>query len=168
MSVYALADLHGRLDIFNEGLKYLTPEDKIYFLGDAADRGPDGWAVMKAILKDKRFIYIKGNHEDLMIKAIDDFKFSDEKWHWDNALNLWYWNGGESTHNAFYEDGTISDEEKKNILNQIKNLPFCTLYTNKNDLHILLSHAGCNSVEEAEYLDEEHFIWDRTHFMFYE
>lgn len=73
MSVLAWADLHGRMDIFLKGLTYLKPEDKVYFLGDAADRGPNGWEIIKAIIEDPRFIYIKGNHEDLMIKAIGNY-----------------------------------------------------------------------------------------------
>lgn len=165
MSVYAWADLHGRLDIFNEGLKYLNSEDKIYFLGDAADRGPDGWEIIKKIITDPRFIYIKGNHENFMVNALKNFHDSDEYWNFTYEIEIWYWNGGESTHNAFYEDTSISDEEKKNILKTLKDLPFVYIYHNTNNQDIILSHSGYNDIDNR---NEEKFLWDRSHLMFYD
>lgn len=40
MAVYALSDLHGYLDLYKQIKEFLKPEDKVYFLGDAGDRGP--------------------------------------------------------------------------------------------------------------------------------
>ena len=167
MSVLAWSDIHGRIDIFLKGLTYLKPEDKVYFLGDAADRGQTGWECIKYILNDKRFIYIKGNHEDLMIKAIGHYS-PDDGFHWDDNMNLWFWNGGEVTYNAFMDDTTISPEEKIEILHKIAQLPFCTIYNNAKNQRVLLSHAGCDCFEAAEIWDEEKFIWDRNHLMFYD
>ena len=61
MSVYALSDLHGNEILFNKILNFLTPNDKVYFLGDAADRGKVGFGLIKQIYEDPRFIYVKGN-----------------------------------------------------------------------------------------------------------
>ena len=47
MSVYALADLHGNGTIYNKIKNFLKPNDTVYFLGDAIDRGPDGWTILK-------------------------------------------------------------------------------------------------------------------------
>ena len=173
MSVYAWADLHGRFDILMEGLQYINPEDKVYFLGDAADRGPDGWECIKYILNDERFTYIKGNHEDLMIKAIGNWKPyfgdpDDRPFYWNRNIELWYWNGGEVTHDAFEDDESITPEEKIEILHTLTALPFCAVYHNAKGQDVLLSHAGCDSFEAAETCDEEKFIWDRNHLMFYD
>lgn len=171
MAAYAWADLHGRIDIFLKGLTYLKPEDKIYFLGDAADRGPEGWEIIKAIIEDPRFVYIKGNHEDLMIKAIGHYlpeHFRDDWFHWNENMNLWFWNGGEVTYDAFMDDTTISPEKKIEILHKIAAFPFCAVYNNNKGQRVLLSHAGCDCFEAAETWDEEKFIWDRNHLMFYD
>ena len=171
MSVYAWADLHGRFDLLMEGLQYLNPEDKIYFLGDAADRGPSGWECIKYILNDERFTYIKGNHEDLMIKAIGNItpkSFNNIVLHWDSNMDLWFWNGGEVTYDAIMDDETIDPEAKIEILHKIARLPFCVVYNNNKDQRVLLSHAGCDCFEAAESWDEEKFIWDRHHLMFYD
>lgn len=167
MSVYAWADLHGRFDILMEGLQYINPEDKVYFLGDAADRGPAGWECIKYILNDERFIYLKGNHEDLLIRAIGRITpktFDEDSFHWNSDIELWYWNGGGVTHNAILADDTISIEEKIDIIQKLRELPFCAIYHNIKGQDVILSHSGYD-IEDG---DEEKYIWDRTHLMFYD
>lgn len=72
MATYAVSDIHGRKDLWLKANKEVfSPNDTIYFLGDAADRGPDGWEMIKTLLDDERVIYLIGNHEDMLIKAIE-------------------------------------------------------------------------------------------------
>ena len=73
MAVYALSDLHGNLELLREIQKFLNENDIVYFLGDGGDRGPRPWETIKEIYKDKRFIYMKGNHEDMLVKAVVDY-----------------------------------------------------------------------------------------------
>ena len=63
--VYACSDIHGSLSIWNKIKEILKPNDALYFLGDACDRGFDGWQIIKEMLDDLRVIYIRGNHEQL-------------------------------------------------------------------------------------------------------
>ena len=62
---FACSDLHGQLDLWKQIKSFLNPEDTVYFLGDAGDRGPDGWELIKAIANDSQVVYLKGNHEDM-------------------------------------------------------------------------------------------------------
>lgn len=169
MVTYCAADWHGCYWIWEQVQKYLKPDDRLIFLGDAADRGPDGWQLIKELLADSRVTYFKGNHEDLMIKAIGHYSpehFRDDWFHWDKSMELWYWNGGESTYEAFMNDNAISPEEKIELLHKIAALPFCGVYNNTEDKIFLLSHAGCDDFDTAEKWDEEHFLWDRSHWLF--
>ena len=168
MAIYAWADLHGRMDIFQVGLEYLNPEDKVYFLGDAADRGLDGWKIIKAIINDNRFTYLKGNHEDLLVKAIG--KITQEDYiegniAWDSDINLWFLNGGEPTYTAIFNDKSIPIQEIIDIINKLKTLPFCAVYHNAKGQNVILSHSGYDGID---YGNEEKFIWDRHHLMFYD
>ena len=52
MSRYVATDWHGIKDISDKILAYLKPEDELYFLGDAIDRGPDGMRIMYDLLED--------------------------------------------------------------------------------------------------------------------
>jgi len=50
------------------------PEAMIIFCGDACDRGPDGYRIMKELLDNPYVVYLKGNHEDMFTKAAREIK----------------------------------------------------------------------------------------------
>ena len=96
MSVYAVADLHGMYTLYEKICTKLNPEDKVIFLGDAGDRGPNGWKLIRAILDNPQWIYLKGNHEDMLIKAIDEIQ-DFEYGLYGEACLLAQCNGGKQT-----------------------------------------------------------------------
>ena len=79
MSTWAFSDIHGNRKLFDAIKNFIKEDDTIYFLGDACDRGPDGWEIIKEILADERFIYLKGNHEDMLVKAFFEQMKEDRK-----------------------------------------------------------------------------------------
>lgn len=159
MSVYAITDLHGRYDLYEQVKAFLKPEDKVYFLGDAADRGPDGWKLIKAILNDSQFIYLKGNHEELLSDAMDEY------WHSDGRSTEWLQhlisNGGEKTFTDWLIDGA-----KRSYIKILDNLPFCAEYTNVEGKLIWLSHSGSppfKNHQNQNVMVERLALWDREH-----
>ena len=66
MARYAVSDLHGHLEIYKQIKAMLKPGDIVYCLGDCGDRGPRPWETIKAVYEDPQFIYLKGNHEDML------------------------------------------------------------------------------------------------------
>ena len=85
MATYAISDLHGRMDLFRQVKEFLQPEDVVYVLGDCGDRGPAGWELIKTIYEDPQFIYLMGNHEDMLVDAMRGDK------------QLCFYNGGKDT-----------------------------------------------------------------------
>ena len=171
MAIYCCSDLHGQSKLFNQILDYIKPEDTVYFLGDAMDRGPDGWEICKAILDDSRFIYLKGNHEDLLFKAIrtiDTLPFAGLKDNnaydfYNRHMTLWFYNGGEVTYEAM-----TKDDDVYKYFQRLKGLPIMMIYVNKHKDLIYLSHAGFDPDQffRGEYTpDEEDLLWDRKHFI---
>ncbi len=62
-------DIHGDLEAFRAGVDAAGPTDAMLFLGDYADRGPEGVEVIEAtnkLLEEKseRVVALKGNHEE--------------------------------------------------------------------------------------------------------
>ena len=156
MSVYALSDIHGNGILWNKIKNYLNSNDKVFFLGDAIDRGPDGYKIMKEILSDSRFIYLKGNHEDMMMQALREVESYREDYNFD----LWtIYNGGYSTYEEWLKENYKFSGDWINIL---RRLPLETTYTNKSNKTILLSHAGYTPGHKMP--DEHNFIWNRSHF----
>lgn len=159
MNVYACSDLHGMYDLYQQIKDFIKPEDIIYCLGDCGDRGPDGWKIITEIINNPQWIYLKGNHEDMLAKAIKsnhkDFCFSEEQ-------ELLYYNGGRKT----YENWEINTNWDTSWGNKLSNLPYKTNYVNTFGNTILLSHSGYNPKPEEERskpYTEHDFLWNRNH-----
>tara|TARA_R110001606_G_scaffold398094_1_gene576335 strand:- start:696 stop:1340 length:645 start_codon:yes stop_codon:yes gene_type:complete len=100
--IYAVGDIHGmfrKLVTLIERIQDdASPSDDntIVFLGDYIDRGPDSRRVLELIasepLEGFKHVFLKGNHEDMMINAMD----GDSR-----ALNGWISNGGADTMKCF-------------------------------------------------------------------
>lgn len=149
---YAVSDLHGYLDLYKQIKNFVKPGDKVYFLGDATDRGPQSWELAKTIYNDPQFIYLKGNHEDMLIKTALHYYGDD----WDSEDNSYTLinNGGAKTWNDMSED-----PEKMEYIQKLRSLPTEEIYLNKNNETIHLSHAGFSLGSKATNL-----LWDRGHF----
>lgn len=75
--VYAVGDIHGRVDLLEQLLKSVdedlkrtpVPQSVEVFLGDYVDRGPASRQVLDLLIereKRHRTIFLKGNHETLL------------------------------------------------------------------------------------------------------
>lgn len=154
MSIYACSDLHGRYDLYLQIKHFLQPEDKVYFLGDAGDRGPDSWKLIKTILQDDQFIYIKGNHEDMLVDAMRDFIQDGSM---DYAHYLLCNNGGANT----FEEWSL-ENNLEGWYHTIKRLPIHAEYDNEQGFHLILTHAGFTP-NKYTMPEEEDILWDRHH-----
>lgn len=163
MAVYACSDLHGQKNLLEQIMNFIQPEDKIYFLGDAADRGPNGWEMIKMILNDERFVYLMGNHEDMLIKAAKPWF----KWHaMGHDYNLLRANGGKMTFNDM-----TADPEAEEIIRKLEQLPtYAAYFSNALGYNVFLAHAGFTPwVDDEDGLplvpEDEDLIWDRSHYL---
>ena len=73
---WIIPDIHGcakTLKVLLENMLKVTKNDDVYFLGDYIDRGPDGKGVIDYLMRLQKEEYnvhfIKGNHEDMCVKA---------------------------------------------------------------------------------------------------
>lgn len=149
--IFACSDLHGRKDLYDAIYEFLKSDDIVYFLGDANDRGSQGWELIKAIYDNPQFIYLKGNHEDILWHAL--IEYFDDMYDGHYWYNICMNNGGYQT---FYD--AIEDPKIKEWLKKIAVLPTADMYLNNKGQTIHLSHSGCYWGNKKENL------WDRTHF----
>lgn len=159
MSIYACSDLHGNWDIYKNILNILKPEDTLYFLGDAADRGKDGFAIILDMLSKKDQIkYIKGNHEDMLVKAGEEYIGLR-----DGSINRrdLERNGGRDTFNDM-----IKEPDFMSWINYIRNLPKIDVYYNKTlNLELVMTHAGFTpGIDGMSFRGDVDFLWNRDHF----
>lgn len=146
MKYYAIADLHGRYDLLSKSLdavyNKIQDDDKIITLGDYIDRGPDSSRIIQKLIDlqqdDKRLVCLKGNHEDIMLQAIDDPYLT----YW------WYQNGGLATQSSYM--GMPDDEH----VAWVRGLP-CYYETPK---HVFV-HAGVPTDDPLEDQSKERLMW---------
>lgn len=159
--IYVLADIHGRADRFHEVLDSIgfSENDTLYILGDVIDRNPDGIEILEEIISSKNMEMLLGNHEYMMLNAIDEPYFQINQWF--TNLDLWYLNGGAITETSFK---TLSDERQKDILDYIRKLPL-NIEVEVEGKRYLLAHGSPVSMyssEYAQYTDEKEFaVWNR-------
>lgn len=146
MSTYACSDLHGRIDLYHAINNWLEDDDKVIFAGDAIDRGPFCLETSLAILANPQWVYLKGNHEDLMLKAYDLKDFS-----------IWFYNGGDKT---FYDIKEKWGEPTAFYLSEIKRLPPWFYHETPQGDSVIVCHAGF--IPDHMPSDYE-LLWDRDH-----
>lgn len=159
--VYVLADIHGRADRFHEVLETIgfSKDDTLYVLGDVIDRNPDGIRILEEIMAAGNMEMILGNHEYMMINAIEDPGFQINEWF--TNLDLWYLNGGAITEAAFK---ALPAERQETIMAYIKELPL-NIELKFEGKTYLLAHGSPVSTyrsDDDRYVDEvEYAVWNR-------
>lgn len=147
---YVFADIHGCGDVWNQ-VKLFIGNEPTVFLGDAADRGPDGFRIINEMIDMPNLIYLMGNHEKLFINAAREYKQNGLALQWD--ISLWFSNGGRSTYRAWRAEGC-----PMKIINRLDKLPL--FYTQDN---YDMCHSGCFQ-EQWKRKDEADLTWNRDHF----
>lgn len=81
--VYAIGDIHGRADLLRDLHEQIAEDARIgkaarnvaVYVGDYVDRGLQSREVLDCLLEDPlpgfESMYLKGNHEDAMVKFLD-------------------------------------------------------------------------------------------------
>jgi Calcineurin-like phosphoesterase len=166
MARYVIGDIHGcvaELTRLIEALP-LVKGDRLIFLGDYIDRGPDSRAVISYLLTlpqschSIEFVFLKGNHEDMLLSFL-----GRSGQHGDMFLV----NGGKATLASYG-----IDPDKANAENALAAIPsdhldfFQALDKHYSTDSFFCVHAGINPQKTlAEQTDEELF-WIRNTFIY--
>src|SRR5262245_22201687 len=100
----AIGDIHGcsrALDALLEAVK-LTAEDRLIFLGDYVDRGPDSRGVVERVLAlhaSYPVVALRGNHELMMLSARSNA----------DSMQFWLAVGGRQALASYSPAGRIDD-----------------------------------------------------------
>jgi serine/threonine protein phosphatase 1 len=174
---YVIGDIHGYNEPLNLILKRILPlrkNDKIIFLGDYVDRGPDSAGVIDTIISLKeeygdQIIALMGNHEWLFMASMGKL---NNKVYYDDPLQIWFSNGAYNTLWSYVRSKGVSENDMRqmpldrfnNIIPQkhfdfLTNLPY---FYETNDY--IFVHAGCDPYENISLQNENDLIWDRSLF----
>lgn len=154
MSVYACSDLHGCFEFYQKIADFIKLDDTVFVLGDCGDRGPQSWETIKAVYNHPQMSYLKGNHEDMLVKAMRHAIRSGKNF--GREYSLCRSNGGENTFKGWLKE---TEEQRMFWYKTLDTLPLDNLYINKDGLKIYMNHSGVD-----EHGSEEEMLWSRDHF----
>jgi serine/threonine protein phosphatase 1 len=166
-----ISDIHGEIKLFERLLadvNYNSSQDQLILLGDYVDRGPNSRKVLEKVieLKSDGALVLKGNHEDMMIKALT----TDEEHSWKNWIHR---NGGRKTLESYglNESEFVVQEEEQFIKPMLhdETLDRHLNFIQKLDHFIELEeyifvHAGVHPIQPLEETDPYTFMWIREEF----
>jgi Calcineurin-like phosphoesterase len=163
MATYVIGDIHGRpnlLDQLINNVPWDVEKDKIVFLGDLVDRGPDAPGIIERVMKlasaNPNVVVLRGNHEQMMLDCLD---YGDLQW-------LIPENGGLATLEGYGLDlSKLQDVSDIQIPDEhiefIRGLPFY-----HEDEQAIYVHAGLVPGEHPSETDPDVLVWARN-FDFY-
>lgn len=164
--LYVIGDIHGEYEMFQTLLKdYDETYQQLVLIGDLLDRGARSKECLllgKQLVEEKRAIYLKGNHEDIFLRFLDD---PEERY------PNYILNGGGETIESLLHTGAVAEyspteismlikSQYKELISFLRELP---LYYEWYDY--LFVHAGIN-LEKDNWQDtsERDFLWIRKEF----
>lgn len=160
MSRYVATDWHGRADVADKVFEYLKEDDELYYLGDAIDRGPSGIYITYKLLQDPRVVYLKGNHEDMLVDVISYYAEGRTG----QIMQHWLGQGGDTT---WHDVAIMPDADIWRLRNKLKSLPERIDLTTEDGKYIILSHAGCDPWIDDQTARmwgiKDRYLWDRKH-----
>jgi serine/threonine protein phosphatase 1 len=174
--IYAVGDLHGRLDLLQDLLKQLeldaadreSASTTLLFLGDIIDRGPQSRQLVELIRRSQAngegVVLLCGNHEELLLASAAGNAM---------AQNVWLANGGDATLRSFgtapelfaagspQERGTMIRQNVGGaVLDWLRSLPLCY---RSGDYYFC--HAGVRPGVSLEAQERADLLWIRDEFL---
>ena len=167
--LYAIGDIHGEREMLEELLDRLPlePDDRLVFIGDYIDRGPDSKGVVDRLVEVARVracTFLLGNHESMFLDFIG---WRGEAYFGGDAFLV---NGGDRTLASYgYFDQESPEPEKLELPKEHEEF-----YRSLNLFHLdgdyLFVHAGigCQLLGEDEVgfalrrTRPEDLLWDRA------
>ena len=151
--IYVMSDIHGHMNRFRSVMDQiqLREDDHLYVLGDCIDRFPDGLEILKELYSMPNVTVLLGNHEYMMLKALEKPLKSKE------PLHLWYGNGGKVTHDEWK---LYTKAQQDEVIEIIRSLPV-NVEVRCNGTDYLLVHGaplGYKQKTDDPVLDS---VWTR-------
>ncbi len=165
---YVVSDIHGCREKYETLLHaiHFGRRDTLYFLGDALDRGPEGFRVLLDMASRKNVLSIRGNHEAMASHALlsllhclmqENGELDQEA---QDAMELWFYNGGEQSLADFME---LSSEEQLTVLRYMTSMPLYREAEVSGRKYVLV-HGGLENFLPERPLDsyqEDEVVWAR-------
>jgi serine/threonine protein phosphatase 1 len=176
--VYAVGDIHGRVDLLR-ALHRLIQEDAarrparrnvVVYLGDYIDRGAESPGVIDLLLDQPlrgfEHVHLKGNHEDTLLRFLDDISIGQSWLLYGGAETLQSYGVRPPRANGANEDLVRAQSELKQKLPERHRQFMAGLELTHAEGDYLFVHAGVRPGVLLDQQIEEDMLWIRDDFLF--
>jgi len=176
--VYAIGDIHGRIDLLDElhdlialdAAEYSTPRRVVVYVGDYIDRGHESRRTLDRLLDAPlpgfESVHLLGNHERAMLDFLQDIAVGPS----------WLRYGGLETLQSYGVDWKLREGDEEDGLRRIQaelaaKLPdrhrrfLASLKLTHVEGDYLFVHAGVRPGYPIEQQDEQDLLWIRDEFL---
>lgn len=172
--VYAVGDIHGRLDLFDQLLQRIEEDDArrspaettLILLGDLVDRGPESRGVVDRamqLVQNGKVRVLAGNHEEMLLTSMAS----------DEALRHFLRHGGKETLFSYglppeeYSRSTLPElRERMNTLVPAEHVDFFRAMEDRIAIgDYLFVHAGVRPEVPVEQQTTSDLRWIRREFL---
>ncbi|MGD1875569.1 MAG: metallophosphoesterase family protein [Mastigocoleus sp.] len=145
-----IGDVHGHYRGLMKLLEAIAPgeSDKVYFLGDLIDRGPESCEVIEFV-KESRYTSVRGNHEQMLLDIVSGQNTPPQ------IVQKWLYSGGQATIDS-YKNSCIPEEH----IHWLQSLPN---YIDLGDTWLV--HAGIHPNIPFLQQNSNQFCWVRDEFL---
>ncbi|MCC7394357.1 MAG: serine/threonine protein phosphatase [Sphingomonadaceae bacterium] len=173
--VYAVGDVHGRLDLLTKIVAQIATDDagrdaansRLILLGDYVDRGPDSAGVLRyirdSLLPTGNVTLLRGNHEQYMLAAYDGNV---------DAMTAWLRYGGWETLQSYGIDERIIEQRNQQTIAAMQAaIPVADIALLRAlDVHYrcgdyFFVHAGIRPGTTLDAQSEQDMLWIRERFL---
>ncbi len=157
MKIYVVGDIHGmlfKLDKLMDRIPLTVGKDRLIFLGDYIDRGPDACGVVERILEYMDLgvdvVCLRGNHEVMLFDYLEG-----------RERDLFLINGGRSTLRSYRMDLGEEGRIPERHLEFFRNLK---RFYETDDYYFV--HAGFRPGIPVQAQSDEDLYWIRGEFIY--
>ena len=174
--VYAIGDVHGRLDLFEQLVSLIRRDNAgrsparvtLICVGDIIDRGPDSAEIVRRCMlfgeRTDRFVVLKGNHEAMLVDSLSGNFL---------ALSLWLRSGGDAALSSWgVSDDLVATGPSKELVRAARALIPAKTRAWLGDLPLLCRrgdylfvHAGIRPGIDIDLQTPEDLLWIRGEFL---
>ena len=170
MKTFVIGDIHGcyrELMALYKSLPINPKKDRVIFLGDYVDRGPDSNKVVQQMMEWEKlyphWVFLYGNHEDLML---DVLMYKGRVY---DSYHLWWGQGGKETTESYipkdlsiYKRALVRPEDviPKDHIEWLASRP--RYFEDENYIYV---HAGLSPKLNPDQCDPSTLIWIRDEFI---
>ncbi|HCI29145.1 MAG TPA: metallophosphoesterase family protein [Fervidobacterium sp.] len=161
--IWAIGDIHGCLKALEKLIDQISPtnDDKLIFLGDYVDRGPDSKEVVDFLCSLSKTVdctFLRGNHEQMLLDVLDS---NEDTYRWIINGASYTWRSYGNMHSMLTYEEHMEFFRSTKYYHVEENVE----KANGDTGRYLFVHAGVRPNVPVEKQDPQDLVWIREEFI---